>query len=120
MKKGWAWKYQGIWYALHISEKDHLVLHAGSKFWDIREAIHLSVVRANSHRIFKIETSSEAFKVQYRSPSDRLWNRIDVSYDGLDEEFDDFFVMVTRVWENPTLMQSLTNSWSGKPGSNCV
>jgi hypothetical protein len=49
--------------------------------------------------------------IEYNSPSDKFWNKYDVTFDGLDEELTDFFVMVWRVWENQGLQDSLMKAW---------
>ncbi len=47
------------------------------------------------------------FVVHYGSPALKLLNRLDPTYDSLDDELQDIFRHVTRVWNDPTIQEGI-------------
>lgn len=114
--RGRAYRAGGQWYSLHVDGDGELVFRQGARTWRWSELAKLEV-RRSPERSFKVEAASGGIEVRYRAPSGRFWNRVDVTYDALDEELADFFDMAERLWIDAGLRQSLLAHWRERGGS---
>ena len=90
-----------------------VALQVGQKVLLLGAIQELSISPAGSRRrIVRIESGSDRLEVNYSSPADRFWNRLDPTFDGLDEELSDFFVRVLRVWQSDSKGQELLEGWT--------
>lgn len=115
--QGRAWRVKGTWYALHADPREHgghgVVFRAGKETWPIEE-LKADVTPRGNRRLFAFEVNQQRITVEYDSPADELWARADVTYDGLDEELDDFFVMVSRVARDREVRTALARRWASE------
>jgi hypothetical protein len=47
------------------------------------------------------------FVLHYVSPASKVLNRLDPTYDSLDDELQDMFRYVVRVWNDPTMQDGI-------------
>ncbi len=93
---GSAWKQQGHWFVLW-HDGDSLILQSGRRQWRLNSELTLDVT-GHFRRSFRIRARGELeFEFNYWFKG-ALWSRIDPTYDGIDEESDDFFLYVTGMW----------------------
>jgi len=112
--RGNAWKTGGEWYLLRVLN-DELVLQMRDRVLRLSDIKGMSLTReGRRRRRVHIETAEGVIEVVYRSPADYVWNRLDPTFDGLDEEMSDFFVRVLRVWESESCGSELVKAWSGE------
>ena len=85
----------------------------GARQWPLDQVVETTVEPASwGRRRFRMTCADGAdVVVTYWSPAD-FWKRIDVTYDGLDEELDDFFVMVALVCSDKERQRGLLDRWS--------
>jgi hypothetical protein len=108
---GWAWRHRGTWWALFKSNGG-LQFFARGRLWPLSDIDEAVVARRNSKNIFQVRAADRTFEEEYTSPRDRPWNRVDPTYDELDEQTDDFLLKVASVWRDKALTKSLSELWS--------
>ena len=97
--QGWgiAWKQRGRWFVLWHDDES-LILQCGAKQWRLNNDVVLDV-SGRFRRSFRLRRSGEPdFEFSYWFKG-ALWSQIDPTYDGIDEESDDFFLYVTGMWK---------------------
>lgn len=94
---GSAWKQRGRWFGLWHDGTSLVFQHGGSQ-WKLTADVVLRV-NGSFWRTFQIARQGNVeFQFSYRFRG-AIIAAIDPTYDTLDEEADDFFLYVTRMWE---------------------
>jgi len=94
---GVAWRQRGRWFVLW-RDGDSLVLQQRENRWRLNADVKLAV-SGGFRRRFRIRRSDAVvFEFRYWSWG-ALWSRVDPTYDGIDEEADDFFMYVCGMWD---------------------
>lgn len=110
--QGQAWRTGGAWYLLHAVDGE-MALQVGRKVLLFSRIREMSILPAGTRRrILRIEGEGQRLEVSYASPADRFWNRLDPTFDGFDEELNDFFVRVLRVWQSKSKGKELLEAWT--------
>ncbi len=105
---GWAYRYQGDWYAVW-STGANIVFQSGTKSWPMTPAYRCDNQRSGQTRRFALsEAGSLLFELSYPSnaPDD------DPTYDDVDLEQDDFFVYVSRLWSDEKWKGDVVKTWA--------
>ncbi len=89
------------------------MLRIGERRFPLAELSRVEVEGRGRDRVFRAAAGDTILAVEYASPADRPWARTDPTYDALDEEQDDFFVMVRTVWSDREVAEALRARWSG-------
>lgn len=110
--QGRAWRCNGVWYIVRADNCGNIVFQINTQIYYLHMATKLEVIHKQTKSLFIFEYENLYIEVEYKSPCNRMWNKQDVAYDGVDEEIDDFFVMITSVWKNKELYYSLCNVWA--------
>jgi hypothetical protein len=93
---GVAWRQRGRWFVLS-HDGDSLVLQQRENRWPLTGDFEFAV-SGGFRRSFQVRRSNAlVFELSYWSWG-ALWSRVDPTYDGIDEEADDFFVYVCGMW----------------------
>jgi len=97
--RGWAFRYDGQWYAFWHENGGTALFAAGQK-WCPDPNVVVTNLLEGAKRTFSIRRAGElVVEIKYRSHARRLFARLDSTYDAVDEELDDFFLMAA-VWMN--------------------
>lgn len=94
---GWAFRYKQKWYAVWDEGGDKVFFADGQKWVQGRGVEFGNVLDGTAHTFSIRDRGELILEVKYQSHRDRLVNQIDPTYDGVDEELDDFFLMASRV-----------------------
>ena len=94
---GSAWKQHGRWFSLW-HDGSYLVFQYRREQWRLNTEVELRV-HGKYRRTFRImRHGNEEFRFSYWFKG-TIMAHIDPTYDGLDEESDDFFIYVTQMWD---------------------
>ncbi len=104
---GWAFHYNGCWYAVLQAGQD-LVFQAGPNKWIMDGDFRCQNDRRGTIRLFTVRKGDAiALQIKY----DAMPELDEPTADKLDLETTDFFYWVARVWNNPGLRASLKAAW---------
>lgn len=97
---GCVWKQAGKWYAL-LGDDESLILQRGSETWRLRPENEFRLSGGVIRKRFTITREGRVvFSLAYRLRLHAVFLAIlDVAYDAMAQEADDFFVHVVRLWE---------------------
>lgn len=105
-KSGWAYKADGRWFAVY---RDGTQLRFRSDDWSciVGPEYQCSLeCKASDRRIFSLQVGkTPVFQFEYRPPS--LGKAVDITYDALDMENDDFFLWLCNLWNDPAMRDGL-------------
>ena len=106
---GVASRVAGSWHTLW-SDGEALYFQSGRQRWIAGDG-QTTLEEHEGLRTFRLEQRGiTVFVVHYRSPASKLLNRLDPTYDSLDDELQDVFRYVARVWNDPTIQKGLVAS----------
>jgi hypothetical protein len=93
---GFVWRESARWYAIR---KDHqsLIFQTGPRSWRLRNGVEFKITRGWRRRIQILRDGVIEFDLRY-SFHDGWAVALDPTYDGMDEESDDFFLYVYQMW----------------------
>ena len=97
--QGFAYRSLRRWFSVYADE-GLLFCKSGKHRIPIANDYTASNLKApNGRRTFRIEKSGEVvFQYRYKALSERLYARIDPTYDHFDEYNEDFFLWATELW----------------------
>lgn len=109
---GLAWRTGGTWYLLRALNGG-MVLQCGGSVLPLNDVRTITVTpEGRFRRRVRVFGPGQGIDVVYRSPADRIWNRFDPTFDGLDEESCDFFVHLLRMWQSASKGRELVEKWA--------
>jgi len=93
---GWAFRYDGQWYAFWREDSGTVLFAAGQKWRPDPSVVVTNVLSDGERRTFAIRRAGDlVVEVNYKSYARRFFARLDSTYDVVDEQLDDFFLMAT-------------------------
>lgn len=95
--RGSVWKQRGRWFGLW-HDGTSLVFQHGKDQWELTPEVVLRVTGSYWRTFQVVRNQIVEFQFSYLFTG-AIAAAIDPTYDTLDEEADDFFVYVTRMWE---------------------
>ena len=103
---GSASRVAGAWQALW-SDGKVLYFQSSRQRWIIGDG-RATLEEHEGLRTFRLEQGgTTVFAVHYGSPASKLLNRLDPTYDSLDDELQDIFRYVVRVWDDSTIQKGI-------------
>jgi hypothetical protein len=107
---GWASRKAGTWLALW-SDGRVLYFQAERQRWTVNKSGYAAIEEKDGLRTFRIqERGAVVFVIHYPSPAGRILNRLDPTYDSLDDELQDFCRYVVRVWSDQGIQKAFVES----------
>jgi hypothetical protein len=109
---GFAHRNGGRWYVVY--ERDgEIRLYAGGCVIQVGAGeLRRHTVDGTHHEVRVYGADGETLRVAYRPARFRWWNRLDPTFDALDEETSDFFVWLERLWDDAGLREELQKRWA--------
>ncbi len=96
--------------------KGELVFRAGARTWNLLSPdVRVTWRRlpgTTRNRFAVLERGGEVLTLDYRAAWATASARIDVTYDGLDERLDDFFLQVAELATDRAWMERMLRAWS--------
>ncbi len=115
--RGEAWRCGGKWYAV-FAEAGELLLQVGPVRLRLAEISKFELTRRDgTWAAVRIEGLGVVLSEDYRFAAGRWWNRVDPTFDGLDEELSDFFVRLHRLWRSESQGRELARYWTVGAGT---
>lgn len=95
---GFLWQQRGRWFAIHRDDQS-LIFQTGPRRWRLTGNVELQITRGLVRRFEIKEHGLASFSLRYIFLG-ATQAAIDPTYDGIDEEIDDFFLYVTEMWRH--------------------
>jgi len=95
---GFLWQQRGRWFAIY-KDDESLIFQHEQQSWRLKPDIALHVTKGQLRKFQIISGSESVFEFRYLFKG-FIQSLIDVTYDGIDEELDDFFLYVTHMWDH--------------------
>ena len=100
-----------MWYVIRAETSGQIILQVGIKQWQLSNMTDVKLYLKGKHRVFSMVYDDELIEIEYKSPADGLYAKSDVTYDGLDEYLDDFFVYLLDLWKDKDGQSRMVKCW---------
>lgn len=100
---GWAYRFRRKWYAVWRQEGE-IVFQASNKRWSLTNEkirFHNEEISSIQRKFFITLSKETVFELVYEKDKTKFWNINDITYDDIDEEYNDFFLWLTNIQDNP-------------------
>lgn len=105
---GWAYRHRGKWFAVW-KDRNRLVFQVGDRQWSLGCETACRLVESGTTRRF---TLSRNGIVEFEFEYEPARHEDDPTFDDLDDEMEDFFLWLNRLWGNAERQRSMLRSAS--------